>query len=193
MVSQAQANYSLNIGLHIFILFTFLTIFFFAYISKLSKKSIQEELGGIIQKQVGSLLTQIDKWYKKISPVTSINWNKANKLAQKIIDNSRGELPEIKQNNKRLKIVSVVMIGSLLLLLISMYVYFRFAKGYDVHIGNIFIENIVIFAFIGMIEFTFFTNIASKYIPVTPDFVTTTVLERIKYNISQSLLDKKNN
>ena len=46
-------------------------------------------------------------------------------------------------------------------------------------------ENIVIFVFIGAIEAYFFMNIASKYIPVTHDFVATTVLERIKNNIKK--------
>lgn len=194
MVSQAQADYSLNMGLHVFILFTFLTIFFFAYISKISKKTIQGALDDVIDKQIGNFMTQVDNWDNKLNPdMQHIKWKEVDKLAQKIIDNAKGDLPEIKENNKRLLINSMVMIGSLLLLLIGMYVYFRFFKGYDVHVRQIFMENLVIFAFIGLIEFEFFTHIASKYIPVTPDFVTTTILERIKERVSHSLLDKKNN
>lgn len=191
MVSQAQADYSLNIGLHVFILFTFLTIFFFAYISKLSKKSIQQAFSSIIDKQVAKLLTQVDHWDKKLKQV-NVDWKEVDKLAKKIVANAQGELPEIEKNNKRLKIVSLVMIVSLLALLIGMYVYFKFVKGYDVHLGRIFMENIVIFAFIGAIEFYFFKNIASKYVPVTPDFVATSILERVKDRVSHSLLDKKN-
>jgi hypothetical protein len=192
MVTQSEASYAINISLHVFILFTFLTVFFFAFISKLSKKSINDALGGIIDKQVGNLLTNVDTWDKKIAPKTypNIKWAEVNKLATKIEANAQGELPEIVANNKKLKIIGWMMIGGLLLLLIGMYVYFRFVKKYDVNIGHIFAGNAIIFAFIGIIEFLFFTKIASKYIPVTPDFVATTLLERIKYHVSHTVLDK---
>lgn len=191
MVSQAQANYSLNISLHVLILFTFLTIFFFAYISKLSKKSIQNAMDGMINQQVGKLLTEIDKWDKTLnSDSLTINWGEVNNLAQQIIDKSQGEMPEITANNKKLQIVGMTMIGSLILLMIIMFVYFRYIKGYDIHVGQIVAENFVIFLFVGIVEFGFFMYIASKYIPVTPDFVAISALDRVKENLNSYI--KKN-
>jgi len=192
MVSQTQANYSLNIGLHVFILFTFLTIFFFAYASKLEKKSIQNALGGIVDKQIGKFLTQVDVWDKKLKPDSypNVNWNAVNNLAKKLEKNSQGELPEIIKNNTRLKWIGMAMVVILFVLLIGMYAYFKMVKKYDVHLGRIFTENLVIFAFVGVIEFLFFKHIAAKYIPTTPDFVATTILERVKYRTSYALIDK---
>ena len=44
-------------------------------------------------------------------------------------------------------------------------------------------ENIIIFISIGIIEFLFFTKVSSKYVPILPVQISTTVLERIKENI----------
>lgn len=187
MVTQSEANYSLNIGIHVFILFTFLTVFFFVFASNLAKKSINNSLSTIIDDKTGELLNELDKWDKKIKPDTypNIKWDEVNKLASKIVINSENELPEILKHNTRLKWIGIVMIISLLVFLIGMYLYYRFVLKLDVHLGYILIENIIIFAFIGAIEAYFFLNIASKYIPVTPDFVATTVLERIKKNTNK--------
>jgi hypothetical protein len=192
MVTQEGASYAINITLHVFILFTFLTVFFFAFVSKLAKKNINDALAGIIDDNSGNLLDEIDKWDKKIKPKTypNINWNKADKLAKEIVANSQGELPEITKNNTRLKWVGLAMVASMFLLLVGMVFYYRFVLKLDVQLGRIFAENAVIFLFVGAIEAFFFINIASKYVPVTPDFVTTTILDRIKYRVSHAVLDQ---
>ena len=43
--------------------------------------------------------------------------------------------------------------------------------------------NVIIFSITGIIEYLFFMNVASKYIPVTPDIISNTMLERVKQNI----------
>ena len=43
--------------------------------------------------------------------------------------------------------------------------------------------NLIIFSITGLIEYLFFANVASKYVPVTPDVISKTMLERAKYNI----------
>jgi len=42
--------------------------------------------------------------------------------------------------------------------------------------------NIIIFSITGLIEYFFFMNVASKYVPVMPNEITDTMLERIKHN-----------
>ena len=187
MITTEEANYIVNITLHVLILFTFLTIFFFVYASKLAKKSINKSLTSIVNDETKEFLNEIDEWDKKLDPniYPSINWEEAYKLSQKLKESSQDENPEIVKNNYKLKLFGIAMIAGLLLLFIGLYLYYRFFLNLDVNLGHIFIENIVIFAFIGAIEAYFFINIASKYIPVTPDFVATTVLERIKNNIKK--------
>lgn len=190
MVTETQANYVINIGLHVLILFTFLTLFFFAYASSLEKKNIDKALGNIIKDQTGTFLTQINNWDKKITPSASyptIQWNNVNNMAGNLIKNSQGEVPKIEQNNKDLKKFGIGAIIGLAVLLILTVLYFVFVRKYKIHMGGIIVENLVIFAFVGAVEYFFFTHIATKYVPVTPDFVSTTLLDRIKYRISKEL------
>lgn len=186
MSSQKQANYIINIGIHIYILFTFLTIFFFLYASKLAKKSINRALSNIIDKETNKFLTQLNTMDKKIAEV-EINWDNVNKIAQKIEQSSQGELSSITEHNERLRKVAISIVIGLGVFLVLLYLYFRLSKGYKIKLGNIILENLVIFTFIGIIEYLFFTRIASKYIPTTPDFVVSSILDRVKYQIAQRI------
>ena len=192
MISEENAKYTIDITIHIFILFTFLSIFFFTFASKLAKQSINDALTGIINVQVEQMLTNVDKWDKKIAPISypNINWNVANKIAKKIEVNAQGELPDIVANNKKLLWIGIGIITNLFIFVVALYIYFRFVKLYDINIGRIITHNIILFIFIGIIEYFFFTLIAAKYIPVTPDFVASTLLDRIKYKVSQLVMNK---
>jgi len=192
MVSKSQANYIINIGLHIFILFTFLTIFFFLYISKLSKKLINKTFKKGIDQQLDGVLTNLDEWDEKLSyrspNSVSVNWQSIDQMAKKITANSQGELTEITENNNRLKMIGGGIIIGLLVLIVGLYYYFTRVKYIKIDIGRILMENVIIFSFIGMIEVYFFTKIISKFIPVTPDFAIVTILERVKFNIAKFVL-----
>lgn len=189
MVSQSLANYSVNVGVHVFILFTFLSIFFFAYASDLERESVNKSLKSIIDDQTESLLTEIDKWDKRIYPdKTNINWNTVNENAKKLVAESQGELPEIKENNDKLFKFGVTAIIILFVTIVAYTLYFMFVKKYDIHIGAILLENFVIFAFVGAIEYYFFSKVVVKFVPVTPEFASMTILERIKKNINKQLI-----
>jgi hypothetical protein len=60
-------------------------------------------------------------------------------------------------------------------------------KGKNIDTIKIIIENAIVFSFVGGIEFLFFTKIASKYVPVTPDMLSDTILERVKYKLFEYL------
>ena len=190
MIQTENARYYINIFLHVCILFAFLTIFFFAYISRLTTENINSALSGMIEQQVQTFLTEVDQWDKKILPGSypTIIWKEVDNIAKKIYDNSEGTLPSITANNNRLKIIAISAVAGLFLLLIGMYVYFQYVLGLDINIGHIITENILIFILIGFIEVFFFIKIAANYIPTTPDFVESTVLDRIKYQLTKNLV-----
>lgn len=165
MVSQRYANYSLYIGLHIFILFTFLTIFFFTYASKLKKKRVNDTLDCIVHKQVSKFMSQVDILDKKLklNSYRTINWDFVNNLAKKLEKKSQRKLSEFDNNNNILKWISILIVGILFTILIGMYIYFKLIKKYDIHIGRIFTENLIFFSLIGIVEIIFFV----KYNPYT--------------------------
>lgn len=187
MVSEQQATYSLNIGLHILILFTFLTVFFFIIISKTEKKSINRQLDKVINQ--GAIDNALDKLLsiQKKYPQFKIEWKSIYESAQQISAKSQGIDPKINSENKRLEIVGLVIIGTIAILLVCMYLYYRFALQIDVDLWHIFSENAIIFLFIGAIEYIFFMEIASNYVPVTSSYVTNSILARLKERIQDTL------
>ena len=184
MITVQQANYTLNINLHVLILFSFLTIFFFAYIAHLEEKTVSDELSKTIDSQVSKILNEVKVVYKNDLPKQLRD--ELQKLANNIIKKSSMDLPKVKQNNDRLKIIGVIMIIILVVVFISLLVFFHYKK-FKINYLKIIIENLIIFGFIGVIEFGFFSLIASKYIPVTPDVLSKTVLDRIKFRLSDYL------
>ena len=190
MVSQEQANYSINICLHVLILFSFLTIFFFLIISKKEKQSIDRVFDNIINEKVGSLFDNVDNIDKQTNSFT-IDWSQVNKVAGKISQKSQGEDPELIENNKKLRNMSIVMVGTLVVILVLLYLYYIFVKKYKINLGHILAENAVIFLFIGAIEYMFFMNIAAKYVPETPEDISNSLLDKIKERTTEYILNKE--
>jgi hypothetical protein len=173
-------NFSLDVALHVLILFTFLTIFFFAYVSKLEKQSLDDTITNSVSDNTNTLLNDIKQISQKYN--IKINWNTINDIADKLVKNSQGEVPEIKDNNEQLYKGSMIVIIVGYLLFIGIIIFLKYYMGYDIQIGRILVMNIIIFSITGLIEYFFFMNVASKYVPVMPNEITDTMLERIKHN-----------
>ena len=174
-------NFSLDIVLHVLILFTFLTVFFFAYVSKLEKQSLDNTVSDTITGNTNNFLNNFDEISNKYN--VKFNWNVVNDIADNLVKNSQGEVPEIKENNDRLFKDSIIAIGIVFILFITSIIVLKYFLNYDIHIGHIILMNVIIFSITGIIEYLFFMNVASKYIPVTPDIISNTMLERVKQNI----------
>ena len=174
-------NFSLDIALHVLILFTFLTIFFFAYVSKLEKQTLDDTISNSVTDNTNTLLTDINQLSQKYN--IKINWDVINKIAATLIKNSQGEVPQIRENNDRLYKGSMIAIIVGFILFISTTIFLKYYMKYDVHIEHILLMNLIIFSITGLIEYFFFTKVASKYVPVMPNEISDTMLERIKRNI----------
>lgn len=190
MLSEYTVNFGLDVGLHVLILFTFLTIFFFAYISKLEKQNLDQVTSSMIEEKTDSLLNNVKDWQNKLNNWNpkfdvKINWNKVDNLADTLIKNSEGDSPEIKENNQKLFRDSIIFIVALFMIFIGAILYFSLGLGYHIHFKHILIMNAIIFGITGLIEYLFFVNVASKYVPVTPDFTTNTILDRVKKNLNK--------
>ena len=183
---SSSAEYVLNISLHVLILFVFLSVFFFQYASKLASDSINSALGSVIDTQVDKLLDIVEE-VDNMTTKYDIDWQEVDKLAKNVEESSEDDLPEIEKTNKQLKKIAMIMSIVLLSIFVSFYVYFRFIKGLKVSLTSVIIENLIFFSFIGVIEYLFFVKIAAKYVPVTPDFVSTTLLDRVKYNVDKTI------
>lgn len=159
----------ISILVHILILFTFLSIFFFSFVSKIEEKTFQNEMGDLIQTNIRNILTpDIKKYLSQYKPTL-----------QKI----QLLYPEpdryVQENNKWIKI-SAIFVIAFLLSMIGTILIFQCEK---VSMGGIIAENIVTFICIGIVEYWFFTNIAIKWIPTSPSLM----IDKMFTSISENL------
>jgi hypothetical protein len=186
MVSPKQAHYGINLTLHIWILFTFLTIFFFTYITRKEIDTITRELNSAIDKNIPVVMDNIDSYDKKVGG--KIKWGQVNNIAKKIEEKYDNKLdPEINVHNKKLIKISIIICVVLFLIVISAILYFTLYKKYDIGLGTIILENFFIAVFIGIIEALFFLNVALKYSPVTTADMVTQIINRTEYNVNEQL------
>ena len=183
MFTSKQANYSLNISLHVLILFSFLTILFFSYISHLEQRSVDEALTKTINNQIGSLLTAVQQEAPKVGIKEHIDWDYLAKVAKTWQSDAVNEFPDVKKNNRNLRVVGICIILGLFIIFCGLCGYFSVVEGITINWKKLLTQNLIIFGFVGIIQLLFFTKVASKYIPVTPDILTKTILDRIKYRL----------
>lgn len=173
-----DGDFILNIALHILILFIFLTIFYFSYISHVQREHINEEVDSNIDALANDTL-EIIKQNKTFSE------KQINEFLKSIIANkniSEKYTKQYNKNNKNIRLRSIGLIFVLILLNILIIFYFS-SKEEDLNIKNIIIMNIIMFVLIGTVEFVFFKLIASQYIPVTPNVFMDSIVSRIKNNL----------
>jgi len=176
-----KLSFTINLLFHVFILLTFLTLFFFKYISKLTESHLDAELKSMIDVQTDQFMLYVDK--KDTNKL--IRWDVVNNVSANMIQDSKQNVKYITDNNENLYNNSICVLYMFVVLIIVLVTYFMF-RGVDLNLKFILLENFVIFAFVGMIEIYFFLNIASKYIPILPDEAVKLVFSRLKYNISKS-------
>ena len=155
MISEVRANYIMNIGIHVFILFCFLTLLFFKYIATVEVKNVDKHLTSLINEAVTKILSDIPDKQK-------YSWANLRKTARKIQDDAKGQDPKVKKNNTLLQYFAGLLILLLLIILILTYVYFTVYKHININIKEILIENGIIFSIVAVIEFLFFTLLVSK-------------------------------
>lgn len=169
----------INVILHSFILFVFLSLFFFLYISKREKEELDRQTDSIC-KRIPDLIDTL----KKEDKDNLIDWKNVRQKAVEEINYDDLDIDDyIKTNNEELKYITIIIGCSILFLILLIYLYYTYLLKEDIDMAYIIKENIVIFISIGIIEFLFFTKVSSKYVPILPVQISSTVLDRIKQNI----------
>ena len=161
-------NIFYSVYLHIFLLFCFLTIFFWLVISKTEKKSLNNEINSGIKNNLknitfsNKLFTDEDvDYFEKYYKDQDLN---------------------VSRNNKNLLQFNIAFIILLLIgFICSVYIIVKFgSKNNAVNWWEVIVENIIILLLVGGIEYYFFMAIASKYVPVMPSYLPNVIKNRIK-------------
>ena len=158
-----------SVYLHLFLLFVFLIIFFWVVISKTESKAINNEI-------TKSIKAGLKNFKLPHNYVTETNGNYLLGL-YKEKDNT------VERNNNQLleMNISIVILILVSLLATVFIVYMSCGKLFDVF--GVLSENVLILILVGAIEYYFFTNIASKYVPVKPSYLPQVVKEKLKITI----------
>ena len=164
-----------NVVLHVLILFSLLSILFMFYISKITTNEINNQFNDIVN---GIDLSDLKDKHPEIYKILE-SFNPS--YFDKIINNFKNNPDPLRESiNDNIFNTIYIIIGFLLfiavLLNILPFSLTNFCLSSFKHLGY---ELITIFAFVGLIEYWFFTNIASKYIPVKPDVLIESIKERM--------------
>ena len=158
-------NLFFSIYLHVTLLFIFLTIFFWTVISKTESDSINKEINNNIKDGL-----------KNIHISNNIFTDKSLDYMKKYY---QGQYDTVTRNNNQLLEFNIAFIVILIIGLIGC-IFVRYvicSKNFD--IWEVILENILILILVGAIEFYFFMNIASKYVPVLPSYLPNVVKNKI--------------
>ena len=170
---------SVNILVHVIILFSFLSVFFFMYISKIESDAFKSELGSLVSNEITNMLDKNPAIVFELSEIKPVI-TKFTKMYEKPMRSSL-------ERNIMVKLLAAFTIIILVGILLTMVLTVTYECKEKVDMSHILIENIIIFTFIGVVEFLFFTRVAIKYVPVLPSTMINTMIEATKESISKSM------
>lgn len=173
-----NVNFVINIAIHVFILFCFLSILFVMYISNVAKNAFESEIHEALEKGIDKSLHSIEG--KKRGVIKKIIKTLP---MDRIINHYNKSSKTVAINNKWLTKLIIYINVFLVLLIISGSYLLRWSCNQCVPLKDIIIENTIIFTFIGLVEVMFFKFVATKYIPVKPSTLINSALDSIKNNI----------
>lgn len=153
-----------NVLFHIFMLTLVLTLMFFVVIRNTTKGAFEREINGAITDAIDSL----PSFTGPVNQATVDN----------MIDYFNTPDKTNEERNNALLNYCIIILIALLLINITAWVLIRYSAIKKIRVRKVVLENIFLFLSVGVIEFIFFINIATKFIPVKPSFIMSEV-ERI--------------
>lgn len=175
MDASKQIKTTIDVLIHIIILFSFLSLFFFLYISRIESDAFKTELAGMISDHINKFIEEnpsIDTSLYEMQPYIKRFMDRYNKPTGKTLE-----------RNIMLKFLSIFVILLLSGITISIILTASLECNKKLNISHIILQNIIVFIFIGIVEYNFFTHVASKYIPVMPSLMASTMVETLKAEI----------
>lgn len=167
------ASFFLNSTLHVIILLTILSLFFFLYVSKLSATIFKNELSNILSDNFIPAVRKADKdgkFRKQIQKINLDAWIDYYK-------NTEEDVTTIE--NQWLKRSTMIVIGFLIAIFFLSVALLSLSQE-KLPILAIIRDNIILFFFVGLIEIMFFYYIARRYIPVSPSVMISTIITTLK-------------
>ena len=170
------------------IVFVFLTIFFYTYVSTIEREEFENQLNKIVDdifnEYRDSIVNSFPKDENKKEMLKTVIYGFIDHKEYDIEKTSKLENNHIDKSNQKIVKDSIYLvlfyIGGCIILLISLYY-----LGYTIDIKNSLKEGIFILIFIFIVEFSFLNIIAKNYISGNANYVTHIISEKIINYIDQ--------
>jgi len=165
----------LNIYLHVLILFGFLTLFYIFYISKIKTTAMTNEINSQLS---NNLLTSLNN----LSAIQRQDLKNKLKFVpfDLLIKNYSKQDTGYKIHNIWLFRVAYLINMMLILGFLIAIILLSLSCGNCLGVFQIIKHNAFVFTLVGIVEYLFFTNIASKFVPTEPSLMINVFISDIK-------------
>lgn len=170
----------LKVGLsnviQVIILFTVLSLFFFLYVSKIEAKVFEDEIDSAVKDNITKLLAK--------NNVSKNNVRAMIPVLEKVQKLYEGPDSASIERNIVVKFSAFFTILFLISIIATIVISLNFGCNKSVSVKELVLENLIIFAFVGVVEYMFFTHVAIKYVPVKPSTMINTAISEFKKELA---------
>jgi hypothetical protein len=202
-----------NIFLHVTILFAFLNMLFNYLIAPIAINAFKNEISNNIHDMIDKSIPEVIDLNQFFNNVDDLKLSMNNILSQlsfydslqlsnfdklydilisedlynNLIKQYSSPNPLILAHNNY--IINVGFYMSIILFVISFILILVIKLSCDdcINLSKLFIENLVTFAFVGFVEYWFFTNYAIKFIPASPSLLVNSAIQNIQLYLTPSI------
>ena len=181
--SSSNLTFAFNIMVHVTILFTILSLFYFTFVSEYQLSNYRDTIQNGLQNVINPLSEKMTPT-EKVKAAEFLDFIGTEKLKDYYWDNFRRTYSYKGNNNFWLRSTAFAVSGILFAFTIGFYFFLKFSCGICLPLGHVLVENILTFMCIGPIEVLFFFLVISKYVSVKPSALVDTVVKTAKHELS---------
>lgn len=160
----------LDIFIHAFILLSVLTAFFYIVIATNERRALNDKVKGAIDSSVSGLPTGI-----------SVQQQEHIKNTSKFI---KDEFEAINDSdeiyNDSLRNYIIIIIAATFIVMVVVWFLLKYIESRNLNMFDLISFNLILFGVIGIMEYLFFINFASSFVPVKPSFLEEQLYEDLK-------------
>lgn len=165
-----------KIMIQVFMMFTFLSLFFFLFVVKVEREEFNHQIKFITQNLVDELGQELKPYFPEPQPFLQ----ELCKILTQIYNNTTidPQSHSIQQHNQEIinhTVQLVVKVGLVLITAMLCTVIFKYA----LHLKQHFWENFMVLVSLGLVELIFLETVTKNYISADPNFVKKTLFENV--------------
>ncbi len=174
-------NHSAQVFIQICMMGTFLTLFFFLYVTKVEGQIFKDQVGEVISTLYNTVDSQMQV-FVPLSAQKKIKQSLNDHLKSTVIQEDKNE--SIKRNNKQLEGQSANMVGVLIVGAVG-FVLSLVLLGFCTNMKRMILENIVIVGCLALTEFIFLNFVTRKFKTADPNHIMYFILDSIEQFASE--------